>query len=242
MNEKQGKSVAVFSSDEAFETGQRIAKALGKSDLVPAAYKGDKGLPNTLIALELAARIGASPLMVMQNLHVIQGRPSWSSSFLIATVNASGKFSPLRFRYEGEPGTESYGCRAYATDADTGEECVGSLITMRMAKDEGWSTKSGSKWKTMPEQMLMYRAAAFWTRVYAPELSLGMHTVEEMMDISAGRASSATADLNAALEGEGVLVAEVVDEETGEISEPEDDGPSFDEREALEAEAQGKML
>ena len=51
-----------------------------------------------------------------------------------------------------------------------------------MAKAEGWYTKNGSKWKTMPEQMLQYRAAAFWTRAYAPEIALGMHTAEEIHD------------------------------------------------------------
>jgi hypothetical protein len=51
-----------------------------------------------------------------------------------------------------------------------------------LAKAEGWSAKNGSKWKTMPEQMIMYRAAAFWGRVYAPEKMLGMHTGDELED------------------------------------------------------------
>jgi hypothetical protein len=51
-----------------------------------------------------------------------------------------------------------------------------------MAKAEGWTKKNGSKWLTMPEQMFMYRAGAFWSRVYAPELSLGMSTAEEIID------------------------------------------------------------
>jgi len=215
------RSISAFSGEGNFQTAQRMARALTQSSLVPAAYQGDKGIPNTLLALELANRIGASPLMVMQNLHVIQGRPSWSSSFLVATVNASGKFSPLRFRYEGEPGTDSWGCRAYAADADTGEECVGSLITMKMAKDEGWSTKSGSKWKTMPEQMLMYRSASFWTRVYAPELSLGMHTVDEIVDMVGGR-STDTEDLNAALSDEPIEVLQAVEVRTVSDSEQEE--------------------
>jgi hypothetical protein len=120
--------------------------------------------------------------MVAQNLDIIHGRPSWRATFLIATVNACGRFSPIRFRWQGEELSESWGCRAVAKDRETGEECVGTLITIGMAKREGWATKSGTKWATMPEQMLCYRAAAFWTRIYAPELSLGMSTSDEVID------------------------------------------------------------
>ena len=64
----------------------------------------------------------------------------------------------------------------------TNERLVGSRVTLAMAKDEGWSTKSGSKWKTMPEQMMMYRAAAFFVRAYAPEISMGLQTADELAD------------------------------------------------------------
>lgn len=178
--DEPGGMLSAFSSEGAFMAGQRMAKALASSTLVPKEYQGN--IPNTLIAMELAARTGASVFMVMQNLDIIHGRPSWRAQFLISTVNASGRFTPLRFRYVGKEFSNEWGCRAVAKDKDTGEECVGALITMGMAKEEGWSTKAGSKWKTMPEQMLMYRAASFWTRVFCPELALGMSTREEAID------------------------------------------------------------
>ena len=53
---------------------------------------------------------------------------------------------------------------------------------MEMADKEGWTKKSGSKWLTMPDQMLAYRAAAFWSRIYAPEISMGFITKEEAED------------------------------------------------------------
>lgn len=175
-----GRAISAFASGEAFTTAQRMAKALASSSLMPQAYQNN--IPNTLIAIELASRIGCSVLMVAQNLDIIHGRPSWRATFLIATVNACGRFTPLRFRWVGEEGQPSWGCRAVAKDRATGEECVGTLITMGLAKAEGWSSKNGSKWNTMPEQMLCYRAASFWTRIYAPELSLGMHTSDEIID------------------------------------------------------------
>lgn len=175
-----GRAISAFSSGEAFTTAQRMAKALASSSLMPKDYQSN--IPNTLIAIELASRIGCSVLMVAQNLDIIHGRPSWRATFLIATVNACGRFTPLRFRWQGEELGDSWGCRAVAKDRETGEECIGTLITIGMAKREGWATKNGSKWATMPEQMLCYRAAAFWTRIYAPELSLGMHTTDEVID------------------------------------------------------------
>ena len=202
------KAINVYGSQSNFDSAQRMARALCSSTLVPAEYRGEKGIPNALIAMELAGRIGASVLMVMQNLDIIQGRPSWRSQFLIATVNGSKRFTPLRFQWEGEKDSDEWGCRAIATDRESGEECLGALITIQLSKDEGWYTRKGSKWTTIPEQMLMYRAAAFWARVYAPELSLGMHTTEEIIDMGSAPQSAGAAEMNEALE----VAVETVDE------------------------------
>jgi hypothetical protein len=160
----------------SFELAQRQAKALSASDLVPQQYKGN--VANTLVALEIANRIGASPLMVMQNLNIIHGRPSWGSSFIIAAINGSGKFTALRF-----VGDLAKGIKAVCQEKATGELLEGPTVTMDMAKAEGWLDKAGSKWKTMPELMMRYRAAAFFGRLYAPEITMGMHSTEEVVDI-----------------------------------------------------------
>ena len=121
--------------------------------------------------------------MVLQNIDIIHGRPSFRATFLIAMVNASGRFTPLQFRMEGKGKGETRSCVAHCKVKETGEEVEGPEISMTMARDEGWSTKAGSKWKTMPELMLRYRAAAFFARIYAPDITLGMHTAEEIHDI-----------------------------------------------------------
>jgi hypothetical protein len=164
---------------QAFELVQRQAKMLSASTLVPKEFQGNMG--NCAIALNIAKRLGADPFMVIQNIDIIHGRPSFRATFLIAMVNASGRFTPLQFRMSGEGASRS--CVAWAKDKETGDVIEGTEITMAMAKAEGWSTKSGSKWVTMPEQMLRYRAAAFFARIYAPDITLGMQTSEEMRDI-----------------------------------------------------------
>lgn len=178
INKEQHANVNLFSSKDGFEHTQRVAVMLSKSDLVPKQFQGPTNVGNCIIALEMSVRVGASPLMIMQNLYIVHGKPAWSSSFLIATVNACGKFSPLR--YEENP---EKGCRAWAVDKNDGEKLYGVWVNMAMAKAEGWSTKTGSKWVTMPELMMRYRAATFFARQFAPELSMGISTQEEVIDI-----------------------------------------------------------
>lgn len=169
-----------FGSKNALEVAIRAANVLAKSTLVPKEYQGN--VANCMIALNMANRMGADPLMVMQNLYIVHGRPAWSSQFLISTFNTSGKFSSLRYEWVGERGTDDWGCRAWAIEKATGQKLVGATVTIGLAKKEGWYNKNGSKWQTMPEQMLMYRAASWFIRAYAPELAMGMHTAEELYD------------------------------------------------------------
>lgn len=184
--------MAPFSSEVAFVAAQRMARALASSTLVPQAYR--ENISNTLIAMELASRIGVSVLAAMQNLDVIHGTPSWRAKFLIATVNATKRFTPLRFEWKGTEGKEDWGCRAYARSREDGELCIGPWVTWKMAVDEGWATKSGSKWKTLGELMFPYRAGAFWARLFAPEIGLGFHTTEEVIDVH-GETTFQAADL-----------------------------------------------
>lgn len=213
-----GNAVQQFSffDAEQFAVMQRVSKMFSMSELVPDMYKAsdkvspEKATANCMIALSLAQRMNADALMVMQNLVIIYGRPSWSSKFLIATVNTCGRFETLKYEFKNLgkvgkidiieyvwnngkkvpnkivfDGTEmdNIQCVAYTKEKGSGERLESSEVTIRMAIEEGWYTKNGSKWKTMPKKMLIYRAASFWTNEYAPEISMGMRTEEESYDI-----------------------------------------------------------
>lgn len=192
-----------------FETYQRIAKPLSESNFVPAAYKGNIG--DCIIAVEMAARLGTFPLTVMQNLCIVKGNPTWKSRFLIGCVNTCGRYSTLDYRItiDGTVGSVKYKtwekgkdgknhevqkpferpqldnlvCVAFATEKATGKVLTSTPVSIRMAIEEGWYTKDGSKWPTMPEQMLRYRAASFWVSTFAPEMAMGLRTEEEQRDI-----------------------------------------------------------
>lgn len=197
---------------KSFETTQRIGTMFSKSSIVPKEYQGN--VANCAIAVDMAMHLGKgiSPLTVMQQLTIVQGRPTWSAQFLISCINTCGKFSTIRYeeknlgkvgkvavnKYMYENGkntqklveTDEYkdvdnlSCIAYAYDNATGEKLQSIEITIKMAMSEGWYAKSGSKWQSMPQQMLRYRAAAFWQRAYAPEVGMGFYTTEEVQDMS----------------------------------------------------------
>lgn len=210
---------------QGFELSQRAAKLLASSSLVPKDYQGN--ISNCVIALNMAQRIGADPLMVMQNLVIVHNRPTWSAQFLIATFNGCGKFTAIRYEFFGNKNTDEYGCRAYATEKATGEKLVGSDVTIGIAKAEQWYGRNGSKWKTMPQQMLQYRAASWFIRAIAPELSMGLHTTEEIRDVyDAEQNKSGTWEVSDTSIPDAT--AERVITETGEIVQlPECDPETF---------------
>ena len=172
---------SVFSSIQTFEDAQRMVKPLASSQFIPANFQGR--IDDCLIAMEMSYRMKISPLMVLQNTYIVHGKPAFSSQFLISLVNASKVFATsIRYKEIGERGKDSFGCIAWAKDKD-GEILEGPAVTIEMAKAEGWMSKPGSKWKTMPDVMLRYRAATFFTRFYAPEIAMGMQTREEVIDV-----------------------------------------------------------
>lgn len=166
---------------ERMDAIARQAKALAASTIIPAAYRDQPS--NCLVAIDMAMRTGVPALTVMQNLHIIKGRPAWSASFLIGAVNACGRFSPLRFEVQGEIAAPGWKCRVVATSLDDGEVLDGPWVTWEMAQSEGWTGRNGSKWLTMPDLMIRYRSAAFWSRLFAPEIALGLMTSEEVTEI-----------------------------------------------------------
>lgn len=260
-------AVVNFFDPTQFETMQRVCKMFASSELVPDMYKASKDNPiekavsNCMIAIEIAQRIGASPLMVMQNMVPIYGKPSWSSKFLVATVNTCGRFNPLQYRfaekgmlgmveytdYEWQGGrkvavqkqfdgkkTMDIECIAYTSAKGSDQVLESSPVSIRLAIQEGWYTKNGSKWQTMTKQMLMYRAASFWTSAYAPELSMGMRTVEEQQDIytefeevkdvkeevakeKENNANKTTIEIDLGTSGGDKSVTTTIDTQTGEI-------------------------
>ena len=160
----------------------RLADRYANSSMVPDTYKGKPD--NCFTALELAARMDVSPMLVFQNLYIVQGKPSWAGQACKALVDGSGKFADSEYVMVGNPADDTWGCYLQAVNVKTGKLVKGTTVTIKLAKDEGWLNKNGSKWKTMPEQMMKYRAAAFFARTECPEVLMGFQTADEVQDVN----------------------------------------------------------
>lgn len=160
---------------ESFRESYKLASVFAKSSLVPQQYQGKT--EDCAIAVDMAERMGVTPLMVMQNLYVVKGKPSWSGQACMSFIKAKyGDAEPI---YTGQRGTDTRGCFVRVTKPD-GEVIEGAEVTIGMAKAEGWM--SNKKWINMPELMLAYRAAAFFARVYCPEILMGVQVEGEVED------------------------------------------------------------
>ena len=181
VQQERQEIMSPFADSESFQKLFNIGKMWASSDLVPSAYRG-KPMDCT-IAVDMANRMGISPMMVMQNLYVVKGNPQWSGQACMSLIKADSQFKNVHHVYTGEKYADSWGCYVSAIKRSTGEEVRGPEVTIKMVKDEGWYDKPGSKWKTMPELMLVYRAAAFFARIHIPNTLMGCAVEGEIEDI-----------------------------------------------------------
>jgi hypothetical protein len=194
-----------FENSNSFSHAQRIAKMLCRSQLVPEQFRGDENLPNTVMALDIALRLKLNPMLVMQQMYVVYGKPGWSAQFIVGVLNASKRFETIRFESRdlgnNQVGNVKFhdreviawttdrgvklpsGCSTLSKAREAGVLVLeGPAVTIEMAVRDGWYDRKGSKWQTMPSVMLNYRAATFFGRLYAPELLMGLPTVDELED------------------------------------------------------------
>jgi hypothetical protein len=219
-------------SMQGFALAQRIAHAFATSDAVPAAFRrqnlkkvngqeqwvdNPNAIGNCLVAIEVAQSVHMSVTMVMQNADVIEGKLRWNDRFVVACINSSGRFTPLRFdvrnlgrmkaaykekgewdnnarRYkmiEREVEIENLQSIAWALPAGFNvppnirnlEEAKaaglpvveGVPVSIKLAVEEGWYAKPGSKWQTeLKHKMLVMRSGRYFGDIHAPDIVMGM--------------------------------------------------------------------
>lgn len=174
-------NLTMWNDKETMSVAVRMAEMLSKSTSIPQSYQNKPA--DCLLAIDLANRLGLSPITIMQNSQIIQGNFSWKGVACKALIENSGRYKKTRYVEVGTKGTDDWGMYLQAIDKE-GEEINGVTVTIGMAKKEGWYSKNGSKWQTMPELMLKYRASAFFMRTECATSSMGFLTTEELEDIS----------------------------------------------------------
>lgn len=173
-------AVTMWNDAKLYNQSLSMAQTLSKSEIIPQSYKGKPA--DCLIAIDIANRLGLSPAIVMQNSQCVRGNFTWKGSACKAMIDGCGRYQKTRYVYVGEEGKDSYGCYLEAIDND-GDIVKGVPVTIGMAKKEGWYNKDGSKWQSMSDLMLKYRAAAFFMRTECASIAMGFLTKEEVEDI-----------------------------------------------------------
>ncbi len=125
-------------------------------------------------------------MTALQGTDVIHGTPSLRAKLAITLANASGVFDG-RIHYQTIGEGDKLKVTAFAKMTISGE-VVSASASLAMALKEGWATKPGNKYGSMPEQMLCYRAAKFLISRYAPEILYGFGIKEdgESWDLAKG--------------------------------------------------------
>lgn len=160
-----------------------MSEMLAKSTIVPQQYMNRP--ENVFIALDMSNRLGISPMAVMSNLYIVQGKASFSGSFISALIKSSPLFSDAEVVWVGTKGKDDWGCYIQAVDNRTGKLVKGVTIDIKMMKLEKWDRNP--KWQSMTELMLQYRAWSFFGRTHASELLNGIYDADEMNDIKYNR-------------------------------------------------------
>ena len=206
----------IFANEEKFNVALRMATSLSKSDMVPKQFQNN--VSNCVIAVDMAERTKMSPFMVMQNIYIVYGNPSWSSKFVAALINQSRRYAiPLQYEFSND----KQSCYVWAKDHD-GNIVKGPVISIDMAKKEGWYSKNGSKWQTMPDIMLMYRAVSFFGKMHCADLLMGIPASDEVLDVGPTY-NTAEEEIKAEANNAGEIGFETVEQTTEPVVEVSED-------------------
>lgn len=187
--------LAFLHDGAALDHRYRLAKAFSMSGMVPPHFQGKPEA--CLVAMLYAEQLGEHPMLLFQEMSVINGRPNTSSRFAISRANKSGLLQgPITWKSKGQG--DALEVTASASLRETGE-VITATVTMKEAAADGWTRNP--KYKSIPEQMLRWRAATRLINLYIPEVLFGLGVKEEVEQVTVRDSTpvssgSVVADLN----------------------------------------------
>jgi hypothetical protein len=178
VQEKQAASLTVgktFSlTPTSITEAMSLAKMIADSDLAPKDFKGKAG--NCLIAMQMGMEVGLSPMQAIQNIAVINGRPTIWGDASLALVQANPVCEYVIEEWDEK--TQTWTCRGKRKDrADE----VSRTFSMADAKTAKLANKEGP-WTNYPKRMIQMRARAFMLRDCFTDVLKGLAIREEVMD------------------------------------------------------------
>lgn len=164
---------------KTFDEAIKFSEMVAASDLAPKDFRGKPA--NVLIAIQMGMELGLAPMQAIQNIAVINGRPSLWGDALLALVQASPNYEWHREWIEGEGDNQKAICEMKRRDSIEPHQATFSVADAKRAKLWG----KDSPWSTYPNRMLQMRARAFCARDTFADVLRGLVPAEEAIDIQA---------------------------------------------------------
>lgn len=161
-----------------FDTAVRLARYISASGLAPT---GIQTFEAVFTAMQLGAEVGLTPMASLQNIAVVNGRPTIWGDAQLGLVRASGLLIEFKETYEGTPGTDGYTAVCLARRRGDLHDTV-NTFSIADAKEAGLWGKTGP-WKTNHKRMLKMRARAFTLRDAFTDILKGIYSTEEMQGV-----------------------------------------------------------
>jgi hypothetical protein len=157
----------------------RFANYVSKSGLAPKGMESPEAI---FVAVQMGMELGISPMMALQNIGVINGRPGVFGDLPLALVRNSGLLEEYREEEIGKPSDDTWGFKC--TVRRVGCTPKSETFTVADAKRAGLWGKAGP-WTQWPKRMLKFRARGFLLRDEFGDVLKGVKTVDELEEMSA---------------------------------------------------------
>lgn len=149
----------------------QMAQILCKSAMLPPHLKTPE---NVVVTLQYGHELGLSPMVAINNIYMVNGKPTLSADIMHAICRRSSEYGGVKWI---EISDKVAKCVVTRKTASYSEETIG-FYTIDMAKDAGLLTKDN--WKKYPARMLKHRALSYALRDAFPDLISGFYTREEL--------------------------------------------------------------
>jgi hypothetical protein len=200
---------------QTLDEAMRFSDVISKSALVPKDYQGKPA--NCLVAIQWGMELGLAPLQALQNIAVINGKPSVYGDSLLAMVRADSRCMGIEETQEGGVAT----CIVKRKLADGSIEEVKRTFSMKQAEQAQLANRP--TWKAYPERMLQHRARGNALRDAFPDVLRGIITTEEAQDYDDPKDVTPTQEAVAAPTIETLTAPKV---EEAEVVPPKEEEPT----------------
>jgi hypothetical protein len=151
----------------------QYADMLAKSSMVPKGYQGKPG--DIVVAIQMGRELGLKPIQSLQNIAVINGKPSIYGDACLALVKNHPAFEDIKEWHDEATGT------AHCEIKRKGQSVHKTSFSKEDAKKAGLLGKQGP-WTQYEKRMLQMRARGFGVRDVFPDALQGLILAEEAQD------------------------------------------------------------